>query len=89
MRAQDKSGGALIVNFNPAALEASQEVLIWVRLRMNIPCPALELNAQYDRHHVMRVKMASLVTLYNRVRDRFHPPGLHPHCAVFRCSPLR
>eukprot|EP00884_Botryococcus_braunii_P014228 jgi/Botrbrau1/22806/Bobra.0132s0131.1 len=65
--AQDKSGGTLTVNFNPAALDASQEVLFWERLRMNIPYPALELNAQYDRHHVMRVNMSLLVTLYNRV----------------------
>jgi Dynein heavy chain, N-terminal region 1 len=58
-----------MVNFNPAALDASHEILLWERLRMNIPYPALELNAQCDRHHVMRVNMASLVTLYNKVRN--------------------
>jgi hypothetical protein len=65
---QDKSGGGtLAVNFDPVALEAAHEVLVWERLRMNIPYPALELNAQYERQRIMRVNMSTVATLYNRV----------------------
>ena len=54
-------GGLLSVNFSPALLSMSAEVVQWERLRMAVPYVAMEIQAQRDKYRSLREHALALV----------------------------
>lgn len=54
-------GGLLSVNFAPALLSMSAEVVQWERLRMPVPYVAMEIQAQRDKYRALRGHALALV----------------------------
>lgn len=61
------AGNLLSMNYDRQLLSMSQEVQHWERLRMTVPYIAMEIQAQREKHRVLRDNVLILVHDYNKV----------------------
>lgn len=64
---RDAAGNLLSMNYDRQLLAMSQEVQHWERLRMAVPYIAMEVQAQREKHRVLRDNVLMLVRHYNKV----------------------